>query len=132
MSIRVFFPGNKKVYAEYNGFTIQTDQPIRAGGDGSAPSPYDYFLVSLATCGGIFVKGYCDSRGIPADDIELVQNLEYDSVNKRISKVKIDVLVPPDFPQDHYKALVNVVNHCSVKKTIFDPPEFVVETKVKK
>lgn len=131
MSIRVFFPGNKKVYAEHNGFTIQTDQPSQGGGDGTAPSPYDYFLASLATCAGIFVKGFCDSRGINADNIELIQSLKYDSVNRRISKINIDINVPEDFPQQHYPALVNVVNHCSVKKTMFDPPEFEVHTKVK-
>jgi putative redox protein len=131
MSIRVFFPGNKKVYAEQNGFIIQTDQPQSGGGDASAPSPYELFLASLATCGGIFVKGFCDSRGIPADNIELIQNLKYDTVNRRVSQIKIEINVPPEFPAEYYQALVNAVNHCSVKKLVYDPPEFVVETVVK-
>ena len=34
MDIVVTFPGNKKVDAEYKGFTIHTDQPAHAGGAG--------------------------------------------------------------------------------------------------
>jgi organic hydroperoxide reductase OsmC/OhrA len=62
--MRIYFAGNKKVYAEFNGFTVQTDQPVEGGGDGTAPAPYDLFLASLGTCAGIYVKGFCDSRGL--------------------------------------------------------------------
>ncbi len=131
MAIRVFFPGNKKVYAEQNGFLIQTDQPVNGGGDGTAPAPYELFLASIATCGGIYVKGFCDSRGIPADNIELLQSLKYDSVNQRVSEIIIKISVPPDFPEKYYDALVKSVNQCAVKKTIFDPPSFNVYTEAR-
>lgn len=131
MAIRVYFPGNKKVYAEQNGFLIQTDQPKSGGGDGTAPAPYELFLASIATCGGIYVKGFCDSRGIPADNIELIQNLKYDSINQRVSEINIKISVPPEFPERYYDALVKSVNQCAVKKTIFDPPAFNVYTEVK-
>lgn len=131
MAIRVFFPGNKKVYAEQNGFLIQTDQPVNGGGDGTAPAPYELFLASIATCGGIYVKGFCDSRGIPADNIELHQSLKYDSVNQRVSEIIIKISVPPDFPEKYYDALVKSVNQCAVKKTIFDPPSFNVYTEAR-
>lgn len=131
MAIRVFFPGNKKVYAEQNGFLIQTDQPVNGGGEGTAPAPYELFLASIATCGGIYVKGFCDSRGIPADNIELHQSLKYDSVNQRVSEIIIKISVPPDFPEKYYDALVKSVNQCAVKKTIFDPPSFNVYTEAR-
>jgi len=41
--IKVIFPGGKRVDAEYKGFTIKTDQPDYAGGEGSAPAPFDLF-----------------------------------------------------------------------------------------
>ena len=64
MSIKVHFPGNKKVHAESNGFTIETDQPLKAGGDGTAPAPFELFLASLATCAGIYVKSFFDARSL--------------------------------------------------------------------
>ncbi|MDX9791608.1 MAG: OsmC family protein, partial [Candidatus Kapabacteria bacterium] len=131
MAIRVFFPGNKKVYAEQNGFIIQTDQPKSSGGEGSAPAPFELFLASIATCGGIYVKSFCDSRNIPSDNIELIQSLKYDNVNHRISEINIKISVPQDFPEKYYDALVKSVNQCAVKKAIFDPPVINVFTEAK-
>ena len=53
MEMRIRFPGNKKVNADFDGFSLATDQPIEAGGDGSAPAPFDLFLASIGTCAGI-------------------------------------------------------------------------------
>lgn len=131
MAIRVFFPGNKKVYAEQNGFIIQTDQPVTGGGDGTAPSPFELFLASIATCGGIYIKGFCDSRGLSTENIELIQNLKYDSVLQKISEINIKISVPADFPEKYYDALVKSVNQCAVKKAMYDPPSFNVYTEVK-
>ncbi len=128
--MRIVFAGNKKINAEFNGFTVHTDQPIQGGGDGAAPAPFDLFLASLGTCAGIYVKGFCDSRGIPADGIEIEQQLEYDRVNQKIGKIKLDIKVPPTFPEKYHAAVVAAANHCAVKKTIQDPPEFEVKTVV--
>ncbi len=58
----VRFPGGKRVDAEHAGFTIRTDQPAELDGEGTAPTPFDLFLASIATCAGIYVKGFCNSR----------------------------------------------------------------------
>ena len=126
----VTFPGGKRVDASYNGFTIATDQAVDAGGDGSAPEPFDYFLSSIATCSGIYVLGFCQKRNIPDDGIRLVQSWERDEKSRRITTVRIAIEVPPDFPDKYHKALIRAVNQCSVKKTIENPPQFVVETVV--
>ncbi|HRP01802.1 MAG TPA: OsmC family protein [Candidatus Kapabacteria bacterium] len=131
MGIRVFFAGNKKVYADLGSFVVETDQPQRVGGDGSAPSPYELFLASLATCAGIYVKGFCDSRDIKADDIELYQDLKWDTIKQSPSEINIEIRVPDSFPPNYYDALVNTVNKCAVKKTIQEQPNFNVKTVVK-
>ena len=28
MDMEIYFPGGKRVYADYGGFTIETDQPV--------------------------------------------------------------------------------------------------------
>jgi ribosomal protein S12 methylthiotransferase accessory factor len=124
MNIKITMPGGKKVNAEFNGFTVHTDQPIRAGGENTAPSPYDTFLASLGTCAGIYIVGFCESRGISHEGIEIDQSLEYDRVNKRASKITLDIKVPIDFPEKYKEALINTANLCAVKKLIEDPPVF--------
>lgn len=134
MDIRITFPGGKKVNAEYEGFTIKTDQSIKSGGDGTAPEPYMYFLSSLGTCAGIYVLGFCQSRKIPAEGISLLQHNQFGSPSPgkvRLEKVKIDILVPPAFPEKYLDTLIKVVDQCAVKKTIMDPPDFEIMTEVK-
>ena len=128
---KITFPGNKKVDAEFNGFTIKTDQPVNQGGDGSAPTPFETFLASLGTCAGIYVLGFCQSRGLNPEGIEIVERTEYDPVQRKIGKILLEIQVPPSFPVQYHSALVNSANLCAVKKLIENPPEFDTYTVVK-
>jgi len=121
--------GGKRVTASYNGFEIETDQSPKYGGEGSAPEPYDLFLASLATCGGAYVAGFCDRRGIPYQDIRLVQTWERDEKG-RVVGIELTVEVPEGFPERYRPALVRAVGQCAVKRTLEDPPELRVKTVV--
>ncbi len=130
MEMRIYFDGNKKVNAEFNGFTVKTDQPLRSGGDGTAPAPYDLFLASLGTCAGIYVKGFCDSRGIPTEGVELEQRIIWDPIKQKIGTIELDIKVPSTFPEKYKEALVSTASLCAVKKTLMDPPSFDIKTVV--
>jgi putative redox protein len=125
--IKVGFPGGKRVDAQVKEFTIQTDQPVYQGGDGSAPAPFDLFLASLATCSGIYVLSFLQQRNIPADDLSLTMRTELDPETKKIKTVYFDIQMPPDFPKKYYNAVIKSVNGCAVKKLIENPPEFKVQ-----
>jgi putative redox protein len=128
---KITFPGNKKVDAEFNGFIVHTDQRVQDGGDGSAPSPFDTFLASLGTCAGIYVIGFCKSRGLDTEGIEIIERPVYDPIKKKISKIQLEIHVPSTFPENYHSALVNSANLCAVKKLIENPPEFETYTVVK-
>ena len=128
MDMEITFPGGKRVQAAYKGRVIMTDQPPKAGGDGSAPEPFDLFLASMGTCAGIYVLGFCQKRDIPHDGISLSQSWEREEKTNRLSGVRISIEVPADFPDKYHKALIRAASQCSVKKTLENPPEFVVET----
>jgi putative redox protein len=127
----VGFPGGKRVNASFNGFEIRTDQCVDSGGEGSAPEPYDYFLASLATCAGIYVLGFCQKRNIPYEGISLTQSWCREEKTNRLKDVRISIEVPSDFPEKYRDTLIRVANQCTVKKTLDNPPKFVVETEVK-
>ena len=71
MEINVNFLDNLRLEAKFDDFSVISDQPIRYKGDGSAPSPFDYFLASSALCAAYFVKVYCKARDIPTENIRL-------------------------------------------------------------
>lgn len=127
MEMRITFPGREKVNAEINSRIITTDQPVEGGGDGTAPSPFDYFLASLGTCAGIYVLSFCQQRQIATEGLALTQRMEFASAEdgkRRLAKVVIEINLPPGFPEKYRNAIIKTAGLCSVKKTIMDPPEF--------
>ncbi|MBF0186668.1 MAG: OsmC family protein [Magnetococcales bacterium] len=132
--ITVTFPGGKKVDANFWQFTVNTDQPVKDGGENSAPAPFLMFLTSLGTCAGIFVLSFCQNRNLPTEGITLTQRHAFAPGEKpnsmRLATVEIDVNVPATFPEKYHGALVKVANKCAVKQVLQDPPEIVVNTVV--
>ncbi len=127
MEMKITFPGGEKVNAEINSRIIPTDQPVEGGGEGSAPSPFDYFLASLGTCAGIYVLSFCQQRQIATEGLSLTQRMEFAIAKdgkKKLSKVAIEITLPPGFPEKYRNAIIKTAGLCSVKKVIMDPPEF--------
>jgi ribosomal protein S12 methylthiotransferase accessory factor len=120
----VSFPGGKRVDAEYGGFIIRTDQPPQAGGEGSAPPPFDLFLASIATCAGIYVKGYCDSRSIATDGLGLEMQIGRDPQSNRVVRLVLEIKLPRGFPEKHRDAVIRAADLCAVKRHILQPPAF--------
>jgi len=129
MEINITFEANKKINANINGFVIKTDQPETVGGEGTAPNPFELFLASLGTCAGIFIKMFCDQRGISSEGIELKLNIDFNG--GLASKVIYNIDIPKDFPEKYIDSLKAVVDACKVKKNIFAPPLFEIIAKYK-
>jgi len=128
MEMKISFEGKKKVNAEFNGQIIPTDQPLQAGGDGSAPAPFTLFLASIGTCAGIYVKSFCDQRNISTDDISISQIMNYNYKSRLIDNIEIKVHLPKDFPEKYKPAVINAVNLCAVKEHLKNPPNIEVKT----
>ena len=131
MEMIITLTGGAKVEARWREFVVTTDQPVRDGGEGSAPSPFDTFLASLGTCAGYYVLSFCRQRGLPTDGIRLVQTTERDPVTHMVGKLRIEIEVPADFPEKYRPALVRAAEQCAVKKHMEHPPAFEVETVVR-
>lgn len=128
MEMKVSFPGNLRVDAGYKGFNIATDQPVSAGGDGSAPAPFDLFLASLGTCAGIFMLAFMKQRGIDPAGSGVLMTTEADPEKGAIVRIAFDLQLPDGFPEKYEAAIVRAVDQCTVKRHIADPPEFSVTT----
>ena len=128
MEIKVNFLENLRLAAKFDDFTVETDQPIRYKGDGSAPSPFDYFLASSALCAAYFVRLYCNARDIPTENIRLSQNNIVDPENRYNQIFKIQVELPEDLSEKDRTGILRAAERCSVKRVIQNAPEFQIET----
>lgn len=129
-NIEITLDGGKVVTAHINGKTIKTDQSVRNGGGGTAPEPFELFLASIGTCAGIYVKSFCDQRGIPAEGIKIIQSVVFDPEKRVPSHIKLDIQLPAGFPEKYRAAVVNAAELCLVKKTINNTPDFEVFSSV--
>lgn len=127
--LTVKFGDGLEVDVAYKGFVVKTDQPAREGGGGTAPSPFDYFLVSLAACAGFYALAFCRERKISVKGLAVTMSTERGEVSKMIDKVTIAVDLPADFPGKYRSALVKAVDHCTVKAHLLRPPRFEIVTR---
>jgi len=100
MEMEITFPGGKKVNSTYKGFSVETDQPKNEGGDGSAP--------------------------------ELKMTVRFDRNEKKnlVEAVRIHIHLPPGFPEKYKSTVIKVAGLCTVKRNIFDPPEFIIKADI--
>ena len=123
MEMEIVFPGGARVDAIMGNHVVATNQ------DGTAPAPFGLFLASIGTCAGIYVLSFCRHRGLSTEGVKVVQRVHTDPTTRMVSRVDLDIVVPPDFPEKYYPALVRAADQCAVKKHLETPPAFDVRVR---
>ena len=126
MDLEIRFPGGLQVDASFNGFVVHTDQSASSGGEGSAPSPFDLFLASLATCAGIYVLRFLRQREVPTDGVRLVQRVVSNPSTGMVEEIRIEIEVPQGFPEKYVAPMIRAAELCAVKKHLEHPPAMAV------
>ena len=129
MSLEVAFRGKSKVDVMYKGFTIKTDQPVEAGGENSAPEPFDLFLASIAACAAYYVLAFCRHRNISTEGIGLKMDGEWNKQTRTLGKINIGITLHADFPEKYINAVVKSAELCAVTRHFKYPPELDVTAK---
>jgi putative redox protein len=124
MNMTMAFPGGKAVDAHFKEFTVHTDQSVQHGGRGAAPEPFELFLASLGTCAGLFALRFCQQRGIDTAGLGMVLTSEKNPEANRVAAVRLEIQLPPSFPEKYREAIVRAVEQCTVKRHILEPPAF--------
>ena len=128
MDMTIDFPGGAWVDAHFREHDVRTDQPVRGGGEDSAPTPFDMFLASIGTCVGIYVLGFCKQRDLPTEGIRVIQHNHPDPLTGLMDKIDLEIQVPPTFPKQYHSALIRSAELCKVKKSLENPPQFEITT----
>jgi ribosomal protein S12 methylthiotransferase accessory factor len=128
MQVKVRFLDNLRLEASFDDFTVISDQSIRYKGDGTAPGPFDYFLASSALCAAYFAKTYCNARGIPTDDISIVQDNIVDPENRYQQTFKIRAELPEGISGKDRDGIIRSMGRCTVKRVIENGLGFKVDS----
>ncbi len=122
-TVEVSFPGGVQVAARVGDFDILTDQPLEDGGEGAAPSPYDLFLSSVATCAGFYALRFCQQRQLATEGLAIELDIDRHPDTRRLERIRMKLSLPTDFPEKYQRAILRSMDQCSVKKALSDPPE---------
>lgn len=123
----VTYLDGKKMEISHSGLRLVTDQAVEDGGEGIALSPFDLFLASILSCSGMVVLSFLKKRGIDPKGLQLKMQPDYKEEENVVTSLKIVIDTPKDFPVKYRSALEKVLDVCTVKKHILNPPEFIVE-----
>lgn len=121
-NMEMTFPGGVAVEAHFEGMTIRTDQPVRHGGGGTAPAPFELFLASIGTCAGFYALRFCQEREIPTEGMSVSMSWERNPATKLIAEIRIQISLPPGFPEKYRTAIVRAADQCAVKKHLVEAP----------
>lgn len=122
MDMEIVFPGGLRVDAIMGDMVVETNQ------DGSAPAPFGLFLASIGTCAGIYVLNFCKQRGLPTENIRIVQRMHASPLTRMVERIELDIQLPAGFPEKYRDAVIRAADQCAVKKHLASPPQFEIYT----
>lgn len=117
-TITTIYKGGMLFESKVGKHTVTIDVPPDMGGVDRAPTPPQFFVVSLGSCVAAFIATYCQQTGIDATDLAV--DVAFDKVENptRLSNLKISVKLPHADCQARKNALLRVAQHCPVHETI--------------
>jgi putative redox protein len=121
-SITVSHVAGDRFAIELGEHTLMVDQPIQDGGEGTAPTPTELFVASLASCVAHYARRYLARHQLSTEGLTVTAGYQIGSSPARVSAVQVVVLVSPDVPADRREALLAVASHCTVHNSLTHPP----------
>lgn len=106
---------------------ISTDQPTRAGGGDSAPTPLELLSASLASCVALYIHKYCEANALVTSGFAVEVKPLWKEGPDRIARFDVIVHVPDSIPAMHYPAIKDVAGTCPVHNTLTRIPEITVQ-----
>jgi ribosomal protein S12 methylthiotransferase accessory factor len=117
--------GGVKFVAQIRQHRLVVDQPLRGGGDDSAPMPLELLGASLGTCVALYVQQFCHARGLKYEGMRV--EVDPEGAQGRIGKFDVRVILPEPLPPQYEQMLDRVARSCPAHNTLVHGAEVAVE-----
>jgi uncharacterized OsmC-like protein len=123
-SLSVTHQNNDRFQLRVRGHRLLCDQPLADGGDDQGPTPTELFVASLAACVGFYARRFLARHHLEAAGlrVEAVYTMSPDRP-ARVDTITLRLLVPGPLEPNRRRALLAVVDHCTVHNSLRTPPE---------
>ena len=79
---------------------------------------------------GFYALRFCQQREIDTAGLRLSLETQRNPQTRMIESVEVRLELPAGFPPKYVQAVERSMDQCAVKKHMFQPPSFVIETKI--
>lgn len=110
--------GGQRFVAQVRSHRIVVDQPSHAGGDDAGPMPIELLGASLGTCIALYVKQFCQSRGLSYDGMRVELEQHGAQNPNRIGEFVVRVVLPAKLPEHYAQLLERVAKSCPAHNTL--------------
>lgn len=106
---------------------LLADEPIKLGGLGSGPGPYDFLLAGLGACTSMTIRLYADFKKLPLENVSVrlshskIHAKDCETCDTKVSTLdQIDRAITLEGPLDdeQRKRLMEIADKCPVHKTL--------------
>ena len=98
-----------------DGHRLVTDEPVRVGGDGSAPAPHELLPAALAACISTTVVMYARTKEWPLERVEVDVDYDHKATPRRF---EVDVRLQGDLDEEQLARLERVAESCPVRRAL--------------
>jgi putative redox protein len=114
--------GQDRFEIEVRGHLLTVDQPVRDGGEDTAPTPTELFVASIGSCVAFYARRFLARHGIDADGLEVSCDYKMAAHPARVGEITIRIMPPAGLPDERRDAFLAVASHCTVHNTLAEPP----------
>jgi uncharacterized OsmC-like protein len=104
--------------AQVRSHRIVVDQPVRAGGDDSAPMPLELLGTALGTCVAYYVHEFLLARSLPTRGLRVEVEQQKATNPSRIGVFLVRVVPPSGLAPGHVELLERVARSCPAHGTL--------------
>jgi uncharacterized OsmC-like protein len=109
---------------QVRGHRLTCDQPLADGGDDQGPTPTELFVGSLAACVAFYARRFLARHDLDADGLRVEAAFTMSADRPaRVDTITLRLLVPRPLAPNRRRALLAVVDHCTVHNSIRTPPK---------
>jgi len=97
-------------------YAMDTDEPLKLGGQGAAPAPFDYYLASLAACTAITLRMYAQRKGWDLGEFRAELEMQRDDDGKLHVHRTLHATAP--LTDEQWQRLLEIVANTPVTKAM--------------
>ena len=106
---------------------LLADEPVKVGGLGSGPGPYDFLLAGLGACTSMTIRLYADFKKLPLENVSVrlshgkIHARDCETCDSKVSTLDhIDRAITLEGPLDdeQRKRLMEIADKCPVHKAL--------------